>query len=349
MKRSKPIAIFFQRLVLIFLLQFIIKIYDYSFEVMEGFSLRGFWVSLYFIVFWLALWYLAAAINQRFRQRSQLLTILIHLMVAFIGGFLSNKGYEWIDTLIFGRYEVWESINFFNPELTTALVLFYILIYVSSEAVEREIRIKKQMLKVKELEKQNILAQYNTLKQQVEPHFLFNSLSVLSSLVYSNPDLASDFILKLSKILRFIVEKNTFTLVPMREELRICSDYFFLLKTRFKEGINMKIQLDPEVNNLWYLPPASLQTLLENAVKHNKVGVKQPLTIELFLNEDFLIMKNNLNRKKGMTDSMGKGLSNLEERFQLITDRKMTVEKTDQEFKVTIPILSEQEYERFNY
>ncbi|MCG8477084.1 MAG: histidine kinase [Cytophagales bacterium] len=340
--------IFIKRLTVVFLIQLMIKLFDHSFEVLSGITLRGFVVSFYFTSFWLAVWYLAEAVNRKLREENMALRTAVNVCLAFIAGFLTNKGYELIDIFGFGYDRIWEEIGFFNPELTVGTAFIYLLIFASSEVVEKEVRIRKELLRIKELEKQSIQAQYAALKRQIEPHFLFNSLSVLSGLVYTDPDVASDFIVKLSKILRYIIERNASALVPLKDELQVVSDYLFLLKTRFKEAVNFSIRINADSIEHLYLPSTSLQTLLENAVKHNKLGKKMPLSIEMRQQDDFLVVKNNLNKKKSSVHSFGKGLSNLKQRYELITDREMIIEESESEFAVFLPVLTVKDYEYFN-
>ena len=130
-----------------------------------------------------------------------------------------------------------------------------------------------------ELEKDNILAQYKALKAQIEPHFLFNSLSVLSSLVYENADIAAVFIVKMSKTLKYIIEKNEFHLVKLSEELQFLDAYFFLIKTRLGNGVFLENKFESTFTENTFIPPVTLQLLVENAVNHNKYNPDVPLKI----------------------------------------------------------------------
>jgi hypothetical protein len=182
-------------------------------------------------------------------------------------------------------------------------------------------------------------AQFDALKNQLDPHFLFNSLNVLSSLIEENPEAAQSFTTGLSKIYRYVLEQKSKELVPLDEELRFARTYVRLLKMRFEEGIQFDIPeaaSDPELK----VVPLSLQLLLENAVKHNKVGVAQPLVIRIRENDGYLEVVNNLQPKQVMSKGSRVGLKNIADRYALLTKKEVYKDQTGGEFKVRIPLLS---------
>jgi LytS/YehU family sensor histidine kinase len=198
------------------------------------------------------------------------------------------------------------------------------------------------------LEKDNTLAQYLNLKSQIEPHFLFNSLSVLSSLIYSDKELASEFVLKLSRILRFVIEKNSFLLVPLNEEMTFIENYIFLIKTRFDDEVVFNSSIDEKKISSCYVPPASIQTLVENAIKHNKFSKESPLQIEVYNSSNRITVSNNVNLRNHGETSTGKGLDNLKARYSHFTSNLVEITQTEDSFTVSIPLLTKKEYESFN-
>jgi hypothetical protein len=190
---------------------------------------------------------------------------------------------------------------------------------------------------MKKLREEKLIFQYETLKSQVNPHFLFNSLNTLLSLVRSEPELSEKFVQKLSSIYRYILENREKELVPVSDELDFVNDYFYLQKIRDDEKIEMKTELNINVNAL--IVPVSLQLLVENALKHNVSTRKQPLEI-IIHNEgiDKLVVRNKLQVKTQLNDSSKIGLKNLNERCRLILNREIEILETADEFIVKIPV-----------
>lgn len=184
-------------------------------------------------------------------------------------------------------------------------------------------------------------AQFESLKNQIDPHFLFNSLNVLSSLIEENPDNAQRFTTSLSKIYRYVLEQKDKELVSVTEELTFAKTYMNLLKMRFENSITYDIPADFE-NNEARVVPLSLQLLLENTIKHNVVSEKKPLHIKIYIENNYLIVENNLQKKEVLQDRRGVGLQNIVNRYGLISERKVLIEENELYFKVKIPILTKQ-------
>ena len=184
-------------------------------------------------------------------------------------------------------------------------------------------------------------AKFESLKNQIDPHFLFNSLNVLSSLIEENPDNAQRFTTSLSKIYRYVLEQKDKELVPVVEELQFAKTYMNLLKMRFENSISYEIPTNFE-NAEAKVVPLSLQLLLENTIKHNVVSEQKPLHIKIYIENNYLIIENNLQKKEVLQDRKGVGLQNIVNRYALISERKVLVEETSEVFKVKIPILTKQ-------
>ena len=191
--------------------------------------------------------------------------------------------------------------------------------------------------RVQKLREEKLIFQYETLKSQVNPHFLFNSLNTLLSLVRTEPELSEKFVQKLSSIYRYTLENREKELVPISAELDFVNDYFYLQKIRDNEKIEMKTELNISKNAL--IVPVSLQLLVENALKHNTSTRKQPLEIVIH-NEgiDKLVVRNNLQVKTQLANSSKIGLKNLNERCRLILNREIEILETADEFIVKVPV-----------
>ncbi|MFT4761671.1 MAG: two-component system LytT family sensor kinase [Paraglaciecola sp.] len=193
-------------------------------------------------------------------------------------------------------------------------------------------------LEVERLKQANIAAQYETLKNQVNPHFLFNSLNVLSSLVYKDQDLAAKFIKQLSKVYRYVLDTRDKEVVSLQREIDALESYIFLMKIRFGKNLQVTLNVQPQSNE--QMVPLTLQMLLENAIKHNEVSKAFPLKIDITrLDNGLISMKNNLKEKRQLAEKSGVGLANIEARFKYISDKKVQILKTAETFDVHVPIV----------
>ena len=181
-------------------------------------------------------------------------------------------------------------------------------------------------------------AKFQSLKSQIDPHFLFNSLNVLTSLIGENPNQAERFTTKLSKVYRYVLEQRNKDLIPLTEELNFAKTYMELLQMRFEDAIQFSIP-DTVSNGDLKVVPLSLQLLLENAVKHNVVSSSKPLRINIFEQNGYLVIENNINPKEAVGKSTKVGLQNIADRYGLITDQKVSIENNKKSFAVRLPLL----------
>ncbi|MCR9250245.1 MAG: histidine kinase [bacterium] len=195
-------------------------------------------------------------------------------------------------------------------------------------------------VKYEKLKTEQIATQFNSLRNQVNPHFLFNSLNALSSLVYDDQDKAVEFIRKLSQVYRYVLDTKDKEVVTLEEEMDFLNSYIYLQKIRFDESLVININLESNVMH-HFVVPISLQMLLENAIKHNIISESKKLTIDIFHDEEYLYVSNNL-QEKIHKDSTGIGLENIKSRYEYFSTKEVIVEKTDKVFKVGIPIVKSQ-------
>ena len=182
-------------------------------------------------------------------------------------------------------------------------------------------------------------AKFESLKNQLDPHFLFNSLNVLTSLISENPIQAEKFTTKLSKVYRYVLEQRNKEIVPVSEELYFAKTYMELLQMRFEDAV--KFNIPEKISNPdLKIVPLSLQLLLENAAKHNVVSSAKPLEINIFEKDGFLHIENNINPKEAIGKSTKIGLRNIADRYGLITNRKVVIENNNKTFKVSLPLLA---------
>ncbi len=201
------------------------------------------------------------------------------------------------------------------------------------------VRWKQGKILAAELEKEKAQVQYDNLKNQLNPHFLFNSLSSLNSLIFENPQLASDFLQQLSKVYRYVLENKEKNLVSVETEVRFVNHYVQLLKTRFEGSLQVRFNLSEEAREK-KIVPVTLQVLLENAVKHNVVSSVSPLTVEVLSENEFLVVKNNLQKKDVIEISNGQGLDNLKNLYRYLSKVPVEIKEHGKEFTVKIPLLT---------
>ncbi|MVM41876.1 histidine kinase [Spirosoma sp. HMF3257] len=200
-------------------------------------------------------------------------------------------------------------------------------------------RLEEIQVRAERLEKENVQAQFAALKSQVNPHFLFNSLSILSSLVHADAELSEKFIDQLSRAYRYILEQKDNERVLLKTELEFIQAYRFLLNIRFENKFDVIINV-PEADQTRYsIAPLTLQLLVENAVKHNRMSTKEPLKVYIQLDNDCLVVRNNLQLRPQSETSTGVGLQNIITRYALLTDESVWVGENEGSFVVKIPLL----------
>jgi sensor histidine kinase YesM len=201
---------------------------------------------------------------------------------------------------------------------------------------------KQAIIEAERLQKINWESRYEGLKQQVNPHFLFNSINTLSSLIYEDKTAASRYIKEMSQVYRYLLRSNDDEeLVTLQPELQFIRSYFHLLKTRFGEGIQLQVNV-PERFLHWLLPPLTLQMLVENAVKHNNISKQAPLFITIACTDDgWLTVTNNLQKKLGRVESTGIGLANIREKYRLLGLPDVQLSETETHFKIMIPMVEQ--------
>jgi sensor histidine kinase YesM len=232
---------------------------------------------------------------------------------------------------------IFELIKIIPKNLNSLIISLSITFFVSTLMHGRSFLInwRGTLVEAERLKKERVEAQYETLKNQVNPHFLFNSLNVLTTLVHKDADLAEQFIKQLSHNYRYILDTREREVVSLDEEIKNLEAYIFLMKIRFGESLKCTI----ESNIAGHIAPLTLQMLVENALKHNEVSKAYPLSIDVFLEQDFIVVKNNLRQKNNVADSTGVGLGNITSRYKFLSDKEVIITQDNDFFIVKIPII----------
>lgn len=198
---------------------------------------------------------------------------------------------------------------------------------------------KDSLLELEKYKVENKNAQLLQLKSQLNPHFLFNNLSVLSSLVYKNQDQAVNFINELSKVYRYVLDNKNEKLVSLQEELEFIDHYIYLLKIRFESGLEFSMRIGENLKSS-LLPPMCLQILIENTFQHNEISQGNPLSVFIYTKNDYLIIENEIQPRSDKADSSKTGLKNIISRYSYFTDQKVIIQQDDLVFKVMLPLIS---------
>ena len=214
---------------------------------------------------------------------------------------------------------------------TLTIVAIYESIYFMSEL--RKSVEEKEMLK-----RESLNAQLDALRTQVNPHFLFNNLNTLSSVIADDPGVAIEFVQQLAKVYRHVLEVKDEQSILLQEELDVLKAYAFLLQTRFGNHLNVTINV-PEEKLRKKIVPLSLQLLMENAIKHNIVSSDKPLTIHVYAHNGKLVVTNNLQKKNQVFESTGIGLDNIRNRYKLIVSDQVEVTENESSFTVAVPLI----------
>ncbi len=193
------------------------------------------------------------------------------------------------------------------------------------------------------LEKANAEGNLKVLSNQIAPHFLFNNLNVLQSLIQSNPNQATEFVKHLSAIYRYLIKHKDEEVVNVQEELNFASDYIYLLNQRFGNAYVFETVINNKIALTKLVPTCCLQVLLENIVKHNQGNEQNPLITSIFINENEIIIQNKVRPKINQNDFSGTGLQNLNERYQLLSNQSIAIEKSEN-FKVILPLINQLKY-----
>jgi two-component system, LytTR family, sensor kinase len=276
------------------------------------------------------------------------LSILVAVMAVILSQLLFRLAFNMARLLIefmgydsfrkLGPAPLWTGLSRTNLGLTIVISIsvFYLILNRKSH-----IRMRSMEIQAEKLMKENALAQFEALKNQVSPHFLFNSLSILSSLVHVDANFSEKFIDQLSKAYRYILEQKDNETVSLKTELDFLNAYAFLLKIRFENKFDVNVSITDQEAEQYQVAPLTLQLLIENGVKHNRMSEKEPLVITISIQDDRLVVANQIRpRTEGeRITSTGIGLANIKNRYLLLTKNPVQISQDDELFTVKIPLL----------
>lgn len=332
---------------------------------------REHWKNLEFLAFHPAIvnfifYFLLVVVTDRVIEESERLlgprmlklgigTIALSIVVAIVAVALSQLVFKlnfriWsilMDTL--GQEEVrrlgerpprpfWDGMRRTNNGLTIAISISIFYLILNRKA---QLRMHHMEIRAKQLMQENAVAQFEALKNQISPHFLFNSLSILSSLVHIDANLSERFIDQLSRAYRYILEHKDNETVSLKTELEFLRSYAFLLKIRFEHKFDVHVSITDQEAEKYQIAPLTLQLLIENCVKHNRMSLEDPLIVSIQIEDDHLVVVNPLRPRSELekVKSTGIGLTNIKNRYQLLTKSPVHVAEVDELFTVKIPLI----------
>ncbi|PUZ26165.1 histidine kinase [Chitinophaga parva] len=286
--------------------------------------------------FSLLMWYFNIYIlNRQPAQRHRQSISYAKLLSSLLFGLAVMLGLAWVQQLILSH------INFGPVMLMVEVrgILINLVFYMFLHLLQQNYENQQVSMELEQIKNDNLSAQYELLKQQVNPHFLFNSLNTLKAMVETGDEEAVNFILKLSNFYRYTLESRKLDLIHVSEEMEILHAYLFLQKARFDKGIAFESQLSEKTLGT-LIPPFTLQLLVENCIKHNVVSLQKPLRIRIYEEHDHIVIENPVQLKTGEA-STGVGLKNIDLRYNHLLQQHIDIINDQKIFQVKLPLIHE--------
>jgi len=226
-----------------------------------------------------------------------------------------------------------EYANEFRALITAGIILLMVFLLDTARKFHNT-RIENERLNL-----ENSIAQFEMLKQQINPHFLFNSLNILKTMVKNAEANAEEYVIRLSELYRSLLISNQRQKIPLAEELLALDNYLFMLKARFEDKLLVSRQL-AAIGHSCFVPPFTLQMLVENSIKHNVVSADRPLHIEIFTENNQIVVRNNLQPKRSIEESNHIGLDNINRRYRVLSGHEIEIDQSATHFTVRLPLIT---------
>lgn len=266
--------------------------------------------------------------NTRKRIFWQILAILIYTLI------ISFTILTLVSRFLPNHFEI-DKTFYISIVMTLMVVFLFVTIY---ESIYMYSSWKKEFAEKELAKREQIKAELQGLRDQLNPHFLFNSLNTLMNLVSEDQQMAESYLQKLSQVFRYVLDSRNEQLCDLSTELTFLENYIYIQKERFKNNLHTEINIPSQYKQMKIVPLA-MQLLLENAIKHNIISSASPLHISIYIEDDRLYVKNNLQPKKQIQDSTKLGIENIKKRYAFFTDEKLIIDDSDGCFTVGLPLL----------
>ncbi|MBS1771537.1 MAG: histidine kinase [Bacteroidetes bacterium] len=331
---------------------FVILLFTFAMSIVRGYLIPEWGIGRHILAFVMqtvgmtCVWQLVKAISKRLDkympfEHGPVKRIVVQLLICIL-----ILGPVVIIGIYYGKPYMPVYVN--KQFLTIAAVLFVILISLFNFSFYagyffknwQESVMEKASLEVEaaELQKEKSTMQYHQLRNQVNPHYLFNTLTSLDGLIHTNPDLASEFVRHMAKVYRYVLRHTENEVVNLDEELEFIQHYIQLLQIRYAKGINIEMKISPAAKDKGIVM-VTLQMLIDNAIKHNIVQENEPLHITIKDEDDYIVIHNNKQLRKQIESSNGQGLIQLKELYGYLTDKPMVIEETPDNYTIKLPLL----------
>ncbi len=324
------------RLIGVPFLTFLFYVFDCSDPIYYMYQLLSFFVLS--IVLWEGNRWITIILNQQVKwQENVTIRIIIQISINLLFTIWATYFYsKWLYFYIYNEAYPIEALFKQYLFITIIISLLYNAIY-SGEYFF--INWKKSLMETEELKRQNLIAQFESLKDLINPHFLFNSLNTLIGLINDDKNVAIRYGEYFAKVYRYLLDNRDKKVIPLKEEINIIEKFIFLFKARYGNGFKAVVNVKKEVLEM-FMAPLTLQMLLENAFKHNVISKEHPLLIEIFNeNDNYLVVKNSIKKKNQITKSTEIGLATIKKRYQFLTHIKVMVIESNESFIVKIPLI----------
>ena len=333
--RRQNLIIFIGMLILALVIT--LALYDSNRENFKYFAMSYVWALAICLTQWLGNSYFNGLLDKKYSWTKHLVKRTLYGTLAIIG--YSVIAYLVVQAIMSFLYYGSLPENMLAWSLRTSYIAVLISFMVSLifAAVGFFRNWKESLLEAERFRTEMLMYKYESLQNQINPHFLFNSFNVLSDLVYEDQGKAVDFIKQLSQLFRYVLDSRDRELVPIREELDFIRAYSYLLKTRFEEKLSIRVEVEAKEHEL--IVPMTLQLLVENCVKHNEISAAQPLRIQIVRNGGYLTVENNLQPKAAGEHSKKTGLSNIKQQYSYFTDQELIVSESGEKFSVKVPVI----------
>jgi len=324
--------------VLAILIVLLVMFIYFRYNINPAFLLTGLWIICLILVLWIGIRTISTLLNNKLpwdrylslRFFVQLVSVLIYTLICFNLTYMIFKFSFTSDPPTPDQVAI---VNAYGSLLVLPAFSIYYVVYFINEW-------KKSQLKSEKLEKETLRSQFENLKNHLDPHFLFNNLNILSTLIERDTQLSKDYLSRFAEVYRFMLQTHKSELITLRKEIDFITAYFHLIKVRFQDALNMEISIG-EMQMDYCLPPMTLQMLVENAIKHNMYTRKKPLLLKIKYREDgYLIICNNTSNNIIAEKSIGSGLNNIKERYKYFTDKQVEIRHNEQEFVVEVPLIN---------
>lgn len=291
---------------------------------------------LYTLAFWLPIRWVILELRCKFRSADSTAKRIILSFLSIVTIFFVVKFIMSYVELCLGPLHKYDKATEFDYDVASFTIIALVTAFY--ESIFFYARWKEALLETVQLKRANIESQLEGLKSQVNPHFLFNSLNTLTYIIPEDPDRAVHFVRQLSKVYRYILEIREKQLIPLAEELNFMKSYLFLVKERFGDNICIRKTI-PDEYLQDQIVPLSLQILMENCVKHNIISRQHPLEIDVYIENQYLIIRNTLQPKHQEIASTRIGLQNIRNRYAFFTNAEVLIDDTNGYFQVSLPLI----------